>query len=60
MSAIYHPLTACQDRHPVVQFERAEGKEALIVAPKEPQCACYQYIGDNPNCPVHGKKDGQA
>lgn len=19
------------------------------------QCACYEYIGDNPECPVHGK-----
>jgi len=25
---------------------------------KEPQCNCYEYVGDNPDCPVHGKKAG--
>lgn len=22
----------------------------------EPQCSCYELVGDNPTCPVHGKK----
>jgi hypothetical protein len=22
----------------------------------EPKCACFEYIGDNPYCPVHGKE----
>ena len=21
--------------------------------PKEERCACYELVGDNPNCPVH-------
>ncbi len=21
-------------------------------------CSCFLYMGDNPDCPVHGKKDG--
>ena len=29
MSATYHPLTACQDRHPVVQFENVEGQAIM-------------------------------
>jgi hypothetical protein len=20
----------------------------------DPECACYEYVGDNPLCPVHG------
>jgi hypothetical protein len=24
--------------------------------PDEPRCCCYQYAGDNPDCPIHGKK----
>lgn len=28
---------------------------------KNPQCACFEYVGDNPYCPVHGKaKSHQA
>ena len=21
------------------------------------ECECYEYAGDNPNCPVHGTKE---
>lgn len=25
------------------------------------ECVCYEYAGDNPNCPVHGtKKDDEV
>jgi hypothetical protein len=27
--------------------------------PDEPRCCCYQYEGDNPDCPIHGKKKEQ-
>lgn len=23
----------------------------------EPECACYEFVGDNPNCKAHGKGD---
>jgi hypothetical protein len=24
--------------------------------PEEPRCACFEYVGDNPYCPIHGKQ----
>lgn len=27
---------------------------------KEPQCNCYEYVGDNPDCPVHSQKKAEG
>jgi hypothetical protein len=35
--------------HPAEQVQSSS-------TPEEPQCCCYQYMGDNPDCPIHGKK----
>lgn len=26
----------------------------------KPTCACFEYVGDNPYCPVHGKSSAEA
>lgn len=32
----------------------------LVTVPEPPRCTCRQYEGDDPKCPIHGKKDGQG
>lgn len=32
----------------------------LVTLPEPPRCTCRQYEGDDPKCPIHGKKDGQG
>lgn len=29
----------------------------LVTVPDEPRCTCRMYAGDDPKCPIHGKKD---
>lgn len=33
---------------------RAEQAERDLDEAEKPRCACYEYIGDNPECPIHG------
>jgi hypothetical protein len=25
--------------------------------PEDPRCACFEYVGDNPYCPIHGGQE---
>ena len=32
----------------------------LVRLHDEPRCTCAEYQGDDPKCPVHGRKDGKS
>lgn len=49
----YHnDLDAFEARVRAEQAERELDEDEKKTA--EPQCCCYEYVGDNSGCPVHG------
>lgn len=47
------PHSVTLDKLMVVDLEPAD-------EPEKPQCACYEFIGDNPDCPIHGDEFTRA
>lgn len=37
---------------------KSDQRSAVSDQPSE--CACFEYVGDNPHCPVHGKAEAQT
>lgn len=47
-------------RHYDNKFQNCMKCGASLITPQEPLCICLEIIGDNGDCPVHGKGFEQA
>jgi hypothetical protein len=51
-SADYHDAVDAFEAR--MRSEEADREESKRKQSKPVSCACFEYIGDNPECPIHG------